>query len=308
MPWYKGLLGVLLSIPLTAQAALQLLVPAYENPCCQQGPAMWQQLLEAAQDPNRQYEIGIILNPLSGPGTERDPNFLDAQNNGPLADLKAAGARVYGYVSTDYTDRSMALVQQEIAAYLTGHYAGFTDGVFLDEVSNDLADLGYYQTLRAYIDNTQPGSVAIGNPGTPYLNNPSGQQQYSPTDYLEAFNILVSFESVAQEYLNEYVHFAYLEQSTPEAIAHIIYSQPDWDDSLFDLAISRGAGVLYISDDTLPNPYDRLPHYWQQLVSRLQQGSVTPTAAIPVSDTAGLLIAAMLAWRLQRRLKPAAVH
>lgn len=301
MPWYKGLLGVLLSIPLTAQAALQLLVPAYENPCCRQGPAMWQQLLDAAQDPGRAYELGLILNPASGPETSRNSYILDEQGHGPLADLKAAGTRVYGYISTDYTQRSLVQVQQEIAAYLTGHYAGFTDGVFLDEVSNDLADLGYYQSVRAYVDNLKPGSVIIGNPGTPYLNNPSGQQQYTPTDYLEAFNILVSFESVAQEYLNEYVHFAYLEQSTPEAIAHIIYAQSDWDNTLFDLAISRGAGVLYISDDTLPNPYDRLPHFWQQLVAGAQQASATPVASVPISGSASLLLAGLLAWRFARK-------
>jgi len=33
-----------------------------------------------------------------------------------------------------------------------------------------------------------------------------------------------------------------------------------------NLAVQRNAGGIYITDDVLPNPWDRLPNYWTSLV------------------------------------------
>jgi hypothetical protein len=44
-----------------------------------------------------------------------------------------------------------------------------------------------------------------------------------------------------------------------------------------DLAISRRAGFVYITDDILSNPWDRLPTYWAQEVDTIE--SLNRTAA-----------------------------
>jgi hypothetical protein len=35
------------------------------------------------------------------------------------------------------------------------------------------------------------------------------------------------------------------------------------------LAIARNAGGIYVTDDVLANPWDRLPNYWSALVERV---------------------------------------
>jgi hypothetical protein len=55
------------------------------------------------------------------------------------------------------------------------------------------------------------------------------------------------------------------------------------------LAVSRNAGWIYITDDTLPNPYDTLPTYWTNevnLVRSLDGGSLPATIVVePASQT-----------------------
>jgi len=46
--------------------AARLLVPAYANPCCGDGPAMWSGLI--ALGGSRPQELGVVFNPASGPG------------------------------------------------------------------------------------------------------------------------------------------------------------------------------------------------------------------------------------------------
>ena len=41
------------------------------------------------------------------------------------------------------------------------------------------------------------------------------------------------------------------------------------------MAASRNVGTLYVTDDVLPNPYDRLPSYWDQLLA-----AIVPAVAI----------------------------
>jgi hypothetical protein len=44
----------------------------------------------------------------------------------------------------------------------------------------------------------------------------------------------------------------------------IVHSVPDCETakSHIDLAVARNIGYVYVTDDTLDNPYDSLPTYW----------------------------------------------
>ena len=70
---------VLAGLPLPVERAtagdIELLVPAYANPCCSGGPTMWSTLISTAQTAST--TINIILNPASGPGASSiDPKPL----------------------------------------------------------------------------------------------------------------------------------------------------------------------------------------------------------------------------------------
>ena len=43
--------------------------------------------------------------------------------------------------------------------------------------------------------------------------------------------------------------------------SQMIDSQPAWDNELLALAHERKAGMLFVTDDLMPNPYDQLPSY-----------------------------------------------
>ncbi|MCA9262196.1 MAG: hypothetical protein KDA60_00045 [Planctomycetales bacterium] len=240
---------------------LRLLVPAYANPCCNDGPDMWDQLIATASDP--QTSLHIIFNPASGPGLSVDPNYVDGMGAGPLPSARDAGATIYGYVASNYAGRSLGQVQAEIDAYFDTLYTGLVDGIFIDEMSNDLADVGYYEAIRNYVKAKSATATVIMNPGTSYTNNPSGQTAYNVDDYAQAADVLITFEASGVEYGDAYVPPSWVDDYVATRFGHIVHSQFDWSPDLVDLAKSRNAGWLFVTNDGDDgNPYDRLASYW----------------------------------------------
>ena len=45
-----------------------------------------------------------------------------------------------------------------------------------------LARVGYYQEIRDYVKGKDANALVIGNPGTSFTNNPSGQTTYTVDD------------------------------------------------------------------------------------------------------------------------------
>ena len=64
-------------------------------------------------------------------------------------------------------------------------------------------------------------------------------------------------------------------------------------DSFVADAAPLGLAMIYVTDDTMPNPYDVLPSYWQQEVER--------AAAVPAPGALALSGAGALAWLAGRR-------
>ncbi|MEQ8230273.1 MAG: spherulation-specific family 4 protein [Gammaproteobacteria bacterium] len=288
-------------VPGTAVSSeLRLLVPAYANPCCDAGPAMWQALIAAAQQAGDR--VALILNPASGPGASREPNFLDATGAGPLADFHAAGGRVYAYVATGYALRGLTEVIDEVNAYYSYYGHELIDGIFFDEMSNDLFDTGYYRTLAAHVRASAPGALVIGNPGTGFVNNPTGQTTWSVADYAGAADVLMTFESDIGAYRDAYVPPPWVATLDASHFAHVVHSLGSWDAALPALAMTRNAGWIYFTDDRMPNPYDVLAGFWSSELAAVQT-SATPVTPVPLGPLTLLLVPLFgwLGWRAAPR-------
>jgi hypothetical protein len=251
-------------------APIEVLVPAYGNPCCADGPAMWAGLLAAATA--GQVQLNVILNPASGPGAGPtiDPNYVNDDPAGPLLDVRAAGAKIYGYVSTSFATRDLQDAKDDIDLYYTASYwrgAGVqVDGIFLDEMSSDLPDVGYYQQLRDYVHAKSASARVIANPGQPATQDSSGGASgFTVMDYATAADVLVTFEGTGTDYLFLYQSPAWVDALPASHFAHLVHSQTDAADMSTDLDFARlrNVGMIYVTGDVLsPNPWDSLATYW----------------------------------------------
>jgi hypothetical protein len=222
-----------------------VLVPAYVYPAGT-GRAVWDQLAADA----RSVTLEVILNPGSGPGKARDPNYVAAVDR-----LRATGGRVLGYVHTSYAKRPLAAVQQDIRTYLQFYRV---DGFFIDEMANTPQALGYYEALYQSIKQRDPGFKVVGNPGTPY----------TMPGYMSAVDTLVIFEGPATAYADYQPTgpSPWVADYPPRRFANLVYAVHDaqgMQQALTD-ARKKNAGSVFITDDKLPNPYRGLPRYWTE--------------------------------------------
>ena len=269
---------------------------------------MWPDLVASAA---AGLPIHAILNPASGPGASPiDPNYVNTGGVGPAVDLVAAGGRLYGYVATTFGARPLAAVEGDIDVYYDPAYwrgAGvLVRGIFLDEMSNDLASTGYYQALTAYVKAKDASARVFGNPGTPFTQDTSGGGSgFGVNDYATSVDTIVTFENTGPAYRTSYTAPSWLATLGASHFAHIVHSEAAASDMLQDLqqAGARKAGFVYVTDDVLPNPFDFLAGYWAAETAALTAAALPalgPGAAIV------LALALLLAGRAARGGAPGA--
>jgi hypothetical protein len=163
----------------------------------------------------------VILNPDNGDG----PFNTVWQSQADL--LRARGVMVLGYVHTDEGSRPVADTEASITNYLNSSAgAPHVSGIFLDEMSTSCSAEPYYASLYQYIHHVDPAAFVVANPGTAV-----NACFLSPGSMGTVFWHLVSGASSAQ---------------MPQLIA---------------LAAVRHAGYAYVTDGTLPNPWDSVASY-----------------------------------------------
>ncbi|MBN8738279.1 MAG: hypothetical protein BGP24_03785 [Lysobacterales bacterium 69-70] len=284
-PWIAalllpGLLGAAVAAPPPAAAAsvgaARWLVPAYANPCCDGGPALWSALIATAQ--TRPQQLAVIVNPDSGPGASPiDPNYIAANGQGPLTTLAATDALLVGYIPTDYGNRDAAAVRAEMTRYFDAAYWRHTnvrlDGFFFDEMSNELGKVGYYRDLHDHARTLSANALLIGNPGVHTYANGSGQNVYTAADYARVFDVLVLYEADDRTVNRDYAAPDWLGVSGAAAISFIAYDAATGMRTRAALSrmLARGGRWLYVTDDTAANPYDRLPTWWNAQLGWLDE-------------------------------------
>lgn len=244
------LLGAVLLAGRATAAGLALMVPAYFYPSDQSD---WDRLAAAAT----RVPLVAIMNPSSGPGNR---TTADARYTRAIQAVRQAGGKVTGYVFTQYARRSLAEVQADVRRY---HDLYSLDGFFVDEMSNDggTASVNYYAELYDYIRRLKPTYHVTGNPGT------STQEIYLTRPTVDT---LVTFENGTG--YAQYHPAAWNRRHPAHRFCHLLHSRPVAGDTTNAIALAqqRNAGFLYVTDDRLPNPWDRLPDDWEVLVSGIE--------------------------------------
>ena len=235
---------------------------------------MWDALIAAA----RPGVIDVILNPASGPGVGPiDSNYIrPGGQTGPLLELANSGASILGYVHTQWGGGELTQVLEEIDRYFdVAYYRDSTflpHGIFVDEMSNDLLHLDYYDAIRQHVYAKSEGIMLVGNPGTAsIIDSSQGTLGYTESDYATVFDQLVVFEGNGITYRNQFATPDWIVEQPAQRFAHIVHSDASVEKMKLNvrLAGERNAETLYLTDDIMPNPYDQLPTYWSELLKRV---------------------------------------
>ena len=208
-----------------------------------------------------------VVNVDSGPGGARVTTFATT-----AAAARLRGIRVVGYVHTGYAARPIAEVLIDIDRY----YAWYgVDGVFVDEVPSDCAQLAYYGAIADRV-RTHSDHLVIINPGT---NSAECTTTFS--------DIIVNFEGTGAAY-QTWSPASWMADYPADRFWHLIYGADDTDvSSLVSLSRERNAAHVYVTDDSMPNPWDGLPGQsaWSTLIGAVSGRSAAPNA-IPLDPGA----------------------
>jgi len=196
----------------------------------------------ANQYPN--VPIWAIMDPANGPGTSIDPTYIDA-----MAQLRAAGIILLGYVNTNYGQRAKSLVNTDIGRWVNWYQP---DGIFLDLMSIKHA---YYSSITAYAKSLGIQMVN-GNPGT-NINASAGADVDITTIFENSY--LPTPLSQFQNWYNVY---------PPPKLSLISYNIPTLPTS-FITSASEHFGWLFISDQPGPDPYEAYPSYFNDFIQLL---------------------------------------
>lgn len=211
---------------------MSLLIPLYVHPA--EDPGAWHRLIRGA---GRTY--GVILNPANGPGKGPDPAFAAAAGA-----LREAGARVLGYVDTDYGVREHADVVADVRRHREWYAV---DGCFLDQVTATPDALPACRVLVRGVRRTGAGTVVL-NPGV-----------HPAPGYARLADLTVTFEGHWSTYVSAFTRPDWTARQAPGRLCHLVYGVPA---ALVPLAVrtagERGAAVCGPVTGELPNPWGEL--------------------------------------------------
>jgi hypothetical protein len=253
----------------------QIAIASYINPLGD--PASWSRLLA--------YDTGkvsvLVANVLNGPDYVVDDSWKAV-----IDQAAAQGKKIIGYVRTGYLGVSQqqfttrlgsrdladwaSQIEQDINKWYD-LYGGSLGGIFFDEGWPECGPNNIYADLYAYIDSytkrKYPGAYTVLNPGSPIAQC-----------YEDTIDTLLTFENTLEAYQTSFVPNDWTPKD-PRKIWHIIYKVPqDQIANVAKLAASRNVGMIEITDDVAPNPYDNLPNgAYMQAVLDVMAGGKPPT-------------------------------
>jgi Spherulation-specific family 4 len=234
----------------TSLSSVKIGVPAYFWP-----GGNWDKVVAGSADISF-----AVANIATGPGAAKNTAFVTQ-----FAAAKAAGIKLYGYVDTTYGARSAAAVKTDIANYKAWY--GITN-IFFDETPWACDTTAYYADVQ---------SVVHANGGTGILN-PGGSSLdcWGPVG-----DIIVNFEGSGATY-ESWTPDSWTDQYPASKFWHIVYGTlgPQVANVVAKTKERNAAGV-FVTDDIMPNPFDRMPDptVWTPLLKSIGPVAVAVTAA-----------------------------
>ncbi len=221
------------------------IVPLYTYPT----DPSWQALVTAKQR-HPAVPVIAIINPANGPGSGPNPNRDYVAG---IQRLHDAGIMVMGYVWTGYARRPESAVQADIDRYRLWYPP--TTGIFFDEQAYDSSGPDYYRRLTAYAK-ASGFTYTVGNPG----------RDTSP-GYVGSVDLILIYENEglpSPDTLGGW-HLAH----DRRGFGIIPWGVPSLDDGFVAMA-KQYVGTIYVTSDLLPNPWDSVPAYLDDLLSALE--------------------------------------
>jgi hypothetical protein len=193
--------------------------------------------------------MSVIINPNSGPGTALIPAYVSLRSA-----LHAAGISVFGYVATGYGAHAISRLEADIDAWKSYYQP---DGIFLDEMAYVSGAEPYDTSLTRYAKANGVSQV-IGNPGTDTI--PS---------YVNTVDAIIVHESNGIPGPTELVgwHMTY----GPQHFGIVSSEVAQAPSSAQLAALQSYISLMYITSEPAPPRYQKLPPYFEQLLSNLAQ-------------------------------------
>jgi hypothetical protein len=256
----------------------QVAVASYIHPLSDK--AAWDRLIAYPKD----KVTVLVANIVNGPDWTVDNDW-----NTTITKAAATGKRVLGYVRTGYLGVSLqkfktrlgstdladwvAQIESDVDTWYT-LYGSTIGGIFFDEGWNDCGPDNVYAELYRYMnDNTKrkyPKAFTVLNPGSTM-----------PQCFEDSADTLMTYENSYETYTTSYIPNNWVAKDSRK-LWHIIYNVPEAEVArVAALAKERGAGLVEITNDVLPNPYDNLPNesYMKTFMDSVSGG--TPNIALP---------------------------
>lgn len=208
----------------------QLAFPWYVHPAV--APQEWAWLGARHRDVSF-----AVINVHNGPGPDNDEYYPEA-----VALLR--GLRLLGYVRVDYGRRPVEDVTDDIRAWLRLYPV---EGIMFDEVPTAPESYG---RCSEYAGAARAAGVSFlaANPGT-----------FPSPPHLDLFDVTAVFEGPASAYA-AFEHPRWARNLRPSSLWHLVYEcNPQQIRAAGRAAGERGAGHVFATDRSLPNPWLGLP-------------------------------------------------
>jgi hypothetical protein len=228
-----------------------VIIPLYSYPS-----SAWNAIIQAKES-NPSVPIIAVVNPDNGPGASYDSNYAAW-----IGRLQAAGVTVLGYVYTSYASRSIPSVETDMLTYKSWYNV---QGIFFDQMSNVLGKQSYYSTLNSYAT-TVGYTFTVANPGGPV-----------PSAFVGSVDCIIIYENSGAPTLPQLAaasmgmnknNFAFIGYNSQLSSSYVSSS-------------SSYVSYMFLTQETMPNPYSSLPSYLSSLVSDL---GIPPTASLTVQS------------------------
>ncbi len=245
---------ILLPPPKLIKTYKGIIIPAYFY-----NETLWQKIISTKYSLN----FFVIANVQDGPGKILDENYKNW-----ISLTSKSNKKVLGYVYTSYSKRNINLVKNDIERWIK--FYPEIKGFFIDEVPDSKRDseLNYYSEIYKFIKNLNKNFYVILNPGNSDIN----------LDLLKFSDSIVIFEDDYKNFNDFEIPFSIITYN-PSRFIGIVYNVPKKDLlRVYEFLKQSGIGIIYITDDNLPNPYDTLPSYYDFLIKLIY----LPNFIIPI--------------------------